>query len=328
MSAPDLPLVLITNTVPPAALSPLAGRARVLMGPAGGDLMSRAEVLRLAPDLAGIINQAELRVDEELLAHAPQLRIVANISIGVDNLDLPRMAQHGVYATNTPDAFVEATADFTLGLMLTLARRIHEADRYVRTGAWSGFQPGVWDGALLAGKTLGLIGYGAIGQAVAQRARAFGLRVRHHRRTPGTDPDYAPLDQLLAESDFVSLHVPLNADSRSLLDAARIARMKPGACLINAARGRVVDEPALVAALQSGHLAGAALDVFADEPRVHPALLTMPNVVLTPHIGGGTRESRHEARHFSATNVARVLAGQPPLNPLNTPQPRPSRATH
>ncbi len=319
MSSPALPLVLITNTVPAAALAPLDGIARVIQGPAEGNLTPRAEVLRLAPELAGIINQAELRVDEELLACAPRLRIVANISIGVDNLDLPAMTRHGVYATNTPDAFVESTADFTLGLLLTLVRRIHEADGYVRSGAWRSFQPGVWDGALLMGKTLGLVGYGAIGQAVARRARAFGLRILHHRRTPDGSPEYADLDQLLAESDFVSLHLPLNADSRGLLNASRIARMKRGACLVNAARGRVVDEAALVEALRSGHLAGAALDVFENEPQVHPGLVSRPNVVLTPHIGGGTRESRHAARHFSATNVARVLRGQPPLNALNTP---------
>lgn len=319
MSSSQLPLVLITNTVPPETLVPLAKLARVVMGPANGDLMPRAEVLRLAPDLTGIINQAELRVDEELLAQAPRLRIVANISIGVDNLDLARMQRQGVYATNTPGAFVDSTADFTLGMMLTLARRIHEADRYVRTGAWRHFQPGVWDGALLGGKTLGLVGYGAIGRAVAQRARAFNLRVLHHRRTRTAEPGQVTLDRLLAESDFVSLHVPLNDDSRHLLGAERLGRMKRGAYLINASRGRVIEEAALVRALQSGHLAGAALDVFENEPAVHPALLTMPNVVLTPHIAGGTRESRHNARYFCVENVARVLSGQSPLNALNEP---------
>ena len=319
MSAPSLPLVLITNSVPLATLAPLQGLARVVMGPANGDLMPRAEVLRLAPDLAGIINQAELRVDRELLGLAPHLRIVANVAIGVDNLDLPLMATHGVYATNTPHAFVEATADHTLGLILALARRLPEADRFVRSGSWQGFQPGVWDGALLAGKTLGLVGYGAIGRAVESRALAFGLRVLHYRRTPDPDPGYTPLDELLRESDFVSLHVPLNAASTRLIDAARLHRMKRGAGLINVSRGQVVDEAALVAALRSGHLAGAGLDVFENEPQVHPELLAMNNVVLTPHIGGGTRESRHQARHFCAENVARVLSGRRPLSALNEP---------
>jgi len=294
----------------------------VVMGPAGGDLMPRARLLEFAPEVFGIINQAELRVDHELLGRAPNLRIVANMSAGVDNLDLDALRQSGVYATNVPGAFVDATADFTLGMIVALARRLVPADRYVRSGAWNGFQPGAWDGTLLKGKTLGIVGYGAIGQAVGQRAAGFGLRLLHHTRTVSGAEGYASLERLLRESDFVSLHVPLNAGSRGLINAARLAEMKPGACLINLSRGRVVDETALVAALKSGHLGGAALDVFEDEPRVHPELPGMENVVLTPHIGGGTREGRQFARDFCVRNVARVLAGERPLNALNDPVPR------
>lgn len=319
MLPPSAPLVLITNTVPDEVLAPLNGLARVVLGPTEGALMSRAEVLRLAPELTGIVNQAELKVDEELLNRAPHLKIVANVSIGVNNLDIALMQRHGVYATNVPHAFVDSTADFTLGAILALARRIHEADNYVRAGLWDSFQPGVWDGALLDGKTLGLIGYGAIGRAVAQRARGFGLRVKYYQRTQTEDPEYTPLDQLLRQADFVSLHLPLNAGSDRLIDATRLSQMKRGAYLINAARGRIVDESALIDALQSGHIAGAALDVFEREPKVHPTLLTMRNVMLTPHIGGGTRESRHRARHHCISDVARVLAGQRPLSPLNDP---------
>lgn len=318
MNPASLPLVLITNTVPAEALAPLNGVARVVLGPAGGDLMPRAVVLRLAPELAGIVNQAELRVDQELLEQAPLLKIVANVSIGVDNLDLDLMQRYGVYATNVPHAFVEATADYTLGALLALGRRLHDADRYVRAGEWTSFQPGFWDGPLLDGKVLGLVGYGAIGRAVAQRARGFGLRVIYHQRTPVADPAYLPLGRLLEESDFVSLHLPLNQDSRGLITAQRLAQMKRGSYLINAARGRIVNEAALVAALQSGHLAGAALDVFEDEPRVHPALLGMRNVLLTPHLGGGTHESRHRARFHCINDVARVLTGQHPVSALNT----------
>ena len=319
MSSLPKPLVLITNAVPAEVLAPLQGLARVVLGPADGNLMTRAEVLRLAPELVGIVNQAELRVDSELLERAPKLKVVANVSIGVNNLDLALMQRHGVFATNVPHAFVEPTADFTLGVLLAVARRLHEADSYVRAGGWSSFQPGVWDGVLLDGKTLGLVGYGAIGQAVAQRARGFGLRILFHQRTPANHPDYVSLERLLGEADFVSLHLPLNRDSERLINVPRLAQMKRGAFLINASRGRVVDESALVAALQSGHLAGAALDVFENEPEVHPALLTMRNVVLTPHIGGGTRESRHRARLHCVNDVARVLAGKRPLNPLNAP---------
>ena len=323
MNSPTLPVVLITNAVPAETLVPLEGLARVVLGPAGGELMPRAEVLRLASKLAGIINQAELRVDEELLEKSPHLKIVANVSIGVDNLDLELMQRRGVYATNVPHAFVEATADYTIGALLALCRRLHEADRFVRAGEWKGFQPGTWDGVLLEGKVLGLVGYGAIGRAVAQRARGFGLRVIYHQRTRVDDPAYVSLDRLLGEADFVSLHLPLNQDSRELISAKRLAQMKRGSYLINAARGRVVNEAALVAALQSGHLGGAALDVFENEPRVHPALMGMRNVLLSPHLGGGTCESRHRARLHCITDVARVLTGMHPVSALNTPATRP-----
>ena len=314
--------VLITNAVPADALSPLDELARVIQGPAGGPTMPREAVLELAPTLHGIINQAELRVDAELLDAAPKLKIVANVAIGVDNLDLDLMARRGVWASNVPDAFVASTADCAMALMLSLLRRIPPADAYVRAGRWpgDGFQPGVWDGALLAGKTLGIIGYGRIGQAVAKRARAFDMRVIHHSRGRSDDPDYRSLDALLGQADVVSLHTPLTESTHHLIDAARLARMKPGAWLINMARGPVAHEEAVVAALRSGQLAGAALDVFEFEPRAHPALLEMPNVVLTPHIGGGTDESRAQARRLCAENIAAVLRGQPPLTPVNDPR--------
>ena len=313
--------VLITNAVPAEALEPLAGIAAVIQGPAGGPLMSRAEVLSHAPALHGIINQAELQVDAALLDAAPNLRIVANVAIGVDNLDLDLMARRGVWATNTPDAFVDSTADCTLALLLNLARGLNRADQYVRSGRWrgDGFQPGVWDGALLAGKTLGLIGYGRIGKAVAKRARAFDMRVIYHSRTPSNESAYRPLEALLAEADMVSLHTPLTASTRHLINRSRLRLMKRGACLINMARGAVVHEQALAEALQAGDIAGAALDVFEFEPEVHPTLLALPNVCLTPHIGGGTRESRLAARRLCAENVAAVLQGRAPLTPVNTP---------
>ncbi len=317
-----MPKVLITNAVPAHALSPLEGLAEVIQGPAGGRLMPRETVLELAPSLQGIINQAELIVDEKLLDAAPQLKIVANVAIGVDNLDLDLMARRGVWASNTPDAFVASTADCTLALMLSLLRRIPQADAYARSGRWAddGFQPGVWDGALLAGKTLGIIGYGRIGRAVAKRARAFDMRVIFHSRSRSGEAGYRSLSALLAEADVVSLHTPLTDQTWHLLDAARLARMKSGAYVINMARGAVLHEEALVAALRSGKLAGAALDVFEFEPAAHPALLELPNVVLTPHIGGGTRESRLAARRLCAENIAAVLRGGLPLTPVNDPR--------
>ena len=316
MKKNSIPLVVITNTVPESVLLPLREIARVVMGPDDGNLMSRADLMRLAPGAVGIVNQAELRVDAELLDAAPLLRIVANVAIGVNNLDLPLMARRGVVATNVPEAFVEATADCTLAMILAVARRISEADRYVRSGKWDSFQPGAWDGALLQGKTLGIVGYGKVGRAVEKRARAFGLEVIHYRRSDQGSPGFRPLDDLVRQSDFVSIHTPLNAASERLFDASRIQRMKPGAFLINMARGRVVDETALVAALKAKHLAGAGIDVFENEPRVHTDLLTMNQVVLSPHLGGGTVESRHQARLLCMQNVAAILRGLPPLTPV------------
>lgn len=311
--------VLVTNHVPPEAIEPLSGLAEVILGPSGGNLMPRTEVLALAPGLDGIINQAELRVDAELLDLAPRLRIVANVARGHDNLDLQLMSQRGVWATNAGDIFSESTADATLALILAVTRRIAEADRFVRRGHWQGFQPGLWDGMLLAGKTLGILGYGSIGQAVRRRAEAFGLRVIFHRRRATGDPAQKSLEEVIARSDILSLHCSLTSETRGLLDEARLRQMKPGAILVNMARGPVVCEEALVAALTGGRLAGAGLDVFEREPEVHPQLLEMEQVVLTPHLGGGTRESRKAARRICADNVAAALRGQTPSHALNQP---------
>jgi glyoxylate reductase len=311
------PLVLCTNHVPLEHLAPLEGLADVQLGPANGDLMSRDEVLQLAPQLSGIINQAELRVDAELLERAPRLRVVANVALGTDNLDLAELSRRGIWACNVPDAPVEATADCALGLMLAVTRRLVVADSFVRSGAWSKFEPGRWDGPQLGGRTLGLVGYGKIGRAIARRAVAFGMRVLHHTRNNTGDEGYRALDALVHEADVICLCLPLNPESKGLFDAARFARMKRGAIFINVARGKVMHEAALVEALQSGHLFGAGLDVFEHEPAIHPALREMTQVVLTPHMAGGTWESRRNARLQSAANVAAVLRGARPLSAVN-----------
>jgi glyoxylate reductase len=307
------PLVLVTRRYPADLLAALDPHAETLMP--GDDLgaLGVDHVRAHGPRLAAIINQGELSIDGGLLAATPRLRIVANAAIGVNNFVPDAMRARAVWGTNTPEAFVDATADCTLGLLLTLARRLGEGERFVRAGRWTSFAPGAWDGVLLRGRTLGIVGYGRIGQAVAVRAAPFGLRVIHHSRRDAGAAGWRPLDALLAEADFVSLHVPLTPATRGLVDARRLALMKPGARLINMARGPVVDEPALIAALQSGRLAGAALDVFADEPHVPEALRTMENVVLTPHVGGGSHEGRRLAQAQCIENVRRVLAGGPPL---------------
>jgi len=316
------PKILITNHVPDDHLEPLLGLAEIIKGPSAGPMCSREEVLALAPELVGIINQHELAVNRELLSAAPNLRIVANVAIGYNNLDIPALDEAGVWASNCPDPFSEPAADHTIALLLAVARRVPEADAYVRSGQWAkdGFQPGPWDGMLLGGKTIGIVGFGQIGQGVAKRAEAFGMRVIFHNTSGQNDPRYRPLEALLAESDVVSLNCPLVPATRHLLNAQSIALMKRGAIVINMARGPVVDENALAAALASGHLGGSGMDVAENEPQIHPGLFAQKNVVFSPHIGGGTVESRKQARLTCARNVAEVLQGRPPLNPVNHPK--------
>jgi glyoxylate reductase len=314
------PKVLITLKVPHSHLAPLDGVAEVIMPDYEPGVMPYAEVKEKITGCTAVICQGELRIDSELLDAAPQLKIAANISMGIDNLDLDALTRRGIMATNTPDAFVESTADFTLALILSVSRHLVRGDAYVRSGSWEkdGFQPTRWEGMLLRGKTLGLVGYGQIAKAVEKRASSFGLQVIHTRSAPSTDPRYRSLEALLGESDIVALHVPHTADTHHLINRQSLAQMKAGSVLINVARGKVVDEQALVEALKSGHLGGAGLDVFENEPAVTSELCNLPKVVLAPHIGGSTLDDRRRGRLLAAENVALFLSGQAPLTPLNT----------
>ena len=284
---------------------------------------SRQELLDAAAGAVAIINPGNLPIDDALLDGSPNLKIIANVARGFDNLPLGDLARRGIWATNVPDAFTASTAEVTIGLMLMVMRRMAEGDAYVRRGAWDRFVPGEWDGHSLVGKTLGIVGYGLIGKAVARRARAFDMQVIHHQRRnlPDADCPWYPLDELLAISDVVSLHAPLDAGTIHLMNRERFAQMKPGAILINTARGKMVEEAALLEALESGHLGGAGLDVVEFEPQVSQALRERLDIVITPHLGGGTLESRRAAQVHAVANVAAVLRGEPPGTPLNTPQP-------
>jgi glyoxylate reductase len=311
--------VLITNAPPREHLAPLDGLAELIYGPDDGPLMTRDQVLAIGPTLSAIINQAELVVDAELLDAAPDLKIVANVAIGTDNLDKELMTRHGVWATNVPNEFVDSCADCAMGMLLALARKLVAADTYVRSGRWptDGFQPGAWDGMELQGKMLGIVGYGRIGQGVARRARAFGMTVIWYDPERTGDRDYRPLKRLLAEADVVSLHVPLIAQTHHLIDTDALATMKTSAILMNFARGPVVDGTALIESLSTNQIGGAVLDVFENEPLIDASLLELPNVIVAPHIGGGTRESRRRARLLCANNVAAVLQGRDPISPVN-----------
>lgn len=313
------PKVLITNLVPESHLEPLLDCAEIIYGPDRGATMPREEVMDYAPELSAIINQHELIVDDELLDKSPNLRIISNVAMGANNIDFDAVNKRGIWITNCPYSFADATADHTLGLLLSVARRITESDTYMRGGTWpnDGFQPGIWDGMLLAGKTIGIVGFGNIGQAVAQRAAGFGMKVIFNTAHPKEDPRYCDLDTLLKRADVISLNLPLTTSNQHMINAPAFAKMKKGAILINMARGPIIDEAALVDALKNKTLLGAGLDVFEKEPQVHPQLLKMPNVVLTPHVGGGTRESRKAARLLCARNIAAVLRGERPDTPMN-----------
>jgi glyoxylate reductase len=258
------------------------------------------------------------RVDADLLAAAPRLRAVANCAVGYDNVDLAAAAARGIVVTNTPDVLTEASADLAFALILAAARRIVEGDQLVRSGRWRGWRPDQLLGNDVHGATLGIVGLGRIGAAVARRAHGFDMRVvywsRRRLRRPAAGARWLSLDRLLATADVVTLHVPLTEATRGLIGARELARMKPTAVLVNTSRGPVVDEAALIAALRRRRIAAAGLDVFAREPDVPAALRTLPNVVLTPHVASATTATRGAMAALAARNLAAALAGRRPPN--------------
>jgi len=259
------------------------------------------------------------RVDAALLDRAPRLKVVANVAVGVDNIDVAAATARGVCVTNTPDVLTEATADLAFALLLAAARRLGEGERLVRAGAWRGWSMDLLLGADVWGQTIGIVGFGRIGQAVARRARGFGMEVLYsHPRDLGSELGaHVTMDALLDRSDVVSLHCPLTPATRHLIDARALAAMRPGAILVNTARGACVDEAALAAALTGGRLAGAGLDVFADEPRVDPALVACPRAVLAPHLGSATTTARRRMAELALGAARAVLADERPPNLVN-----------
>ncbi|MCA9593276.1 MAG: D-glycerate dehydrogenase [Myxococcales bacterium] len=309
----------------------------VVTSPLPGDaiaLLERDHAVRvlepgapLAPALAdadALLCMLTDPITDAILAAGPSLRIVANCAVGFDNVDVAAATARGIWVVNTPNVLTEASADFAWALMLAAARRIVEGDTVVRSGRFQGFRLGLLLGAPVAGQTLGIVGLGRIGQAVARRARGFDMRVlyaQRHRADAARENElrarHVPLAELLSESDFVSLHVPLTGATRHLIDAAALARMKPSAILVNTARGPVVDEAALASALESGHLAAAALDVFEREPDIDDRLRRLDRVLLTPHAASATEPTRAAMARALAEDILRVLSGQLPNNPLN-----------
>lgn len=320
------PRVLLTRRVPAAVLARLEAACDVDLY-VGDAAIPRGELLTRVGSAQALISLLTDRVDEEVLAVGTALRIVANIAVGYDNIDVAAARARGVVVTNTPDVLTEATAEMTWALILAAVRRVAEGERLLRRGGWKGWALDFMLGMELRGKQLGIVGMGRIGAAVASRAPAFGMRVAYHSLDDAAIPrgnsplpvppmTALPLDELLATSDVLSLHVPLTDATRHLVDRRALARMKRSAYLVNTSRGPVVDEEALAWALRERLIAGAALDVYEQEPAVHRALLALENVVLVPHLGSATTETRTAMADLAVTNVLSVLRGRPPLTPV------------
>lgn len=307
-------IVVVTRPLPDGGLAELraAHETHVL----DVRTMDEDRLIEAASDASALLTVLSDPVTERVLEACPALKIVAQYAVGYDNINLAAARRNGVMVTHTPDVLTDATADFALALLLAVGRRLAEAEAYVRGGRFGRWETNLLLGTEFRGKTIGIVGLGRIGLAVARRALGFGMNVIYHNRSRANptlersvDAQYASLDDLLRESDFISLHCPLNRESRHLIDHRALGMMKPTAILINTARGPVVDEEALVNALRSGGIAGAGLDVYEHEPAVHEGLLTLDNVVLAPHLGSATVETRTEMARMCAASILAALSG-------------------
>jgi len=320
----ERPPVLVTRRLPQQALERVNARCDMTLHD-GEDAMPRGELLKEAAGKAGAITLLTDRVDDEFLGAAgPQLKIVANYAVGFDNIDVDACTRRGVLTSNTPDVLTETTADTAFALMIAAARRVAEGDRFLRSGT-----PWIWGPLMMLGQdvhhsTLGIVGFGRIGQALARRAQGFAMRVLYHdvyRPPPDVErelgAEYRDLEDLLRESDFVSLHTNLSQQTRHLINADRLAIMKPTAVLVNTSRGPVIDEQALARALRNGQLFAAGLDVFEREPIVHPDLLACENAVVIPHLGSATVHTRLAMANLAVDNLFAALADERPPTLLN-----------
>jgi glyoxylate reductase len=310
--------IFVTRKLPSSVIAKLERVGDVQVYAGDGTIPADELRARVAGTHA-LVTMLTEHVDAALLDAGRDLKVVANVAVGFNNIDVPAARARGVIVTNTPDVLTEAVADFTWALILAITRRISEGERVVRRGAWKGWAFDYMLGTELRGKQLGLVGLGRISRAVAARASVFGMRVAFSSRRDQTldGAERLSLDALLNTSDVVSLHVPLTPETRHLIDQKALARMKRSAYLINTARGPVVDEAALAWALQHHLIAGAALDVYEHEPAIHPDLLPLENVLLVPHLGSGTVETRTAMADLAVENVIAVLSGRPPLTPIS-----------
>lgn len=307
------PIIFITQKLPDEAVSGLQESFEVRMWEDEAAPAPREELLRQAKEANALWTMLSDKIDREVFENAPNLKIVSNLAVGFNNIDLHAAHEHHVMVTNTPEVLTESTADLTFALLLATARRIVEAEKTVRSGEWKSWTPMGMAGQNVGGATLGIIGMGRIGEAVARRAQGFGMEVLYHNRTRRSfeDVKYAELDELLGKSDFVVLLTPLTEETRGMIGARELGLMKETACLINVARGGIVDEAALYDALKSNGIWGAGLDVFEQEPVPldHP-LLTLPNVTVLPHIGSATVQTRLAMMAMNAKAIKACLEGE------------------
>lgn len=317
------PRVLITRVLPEPALEVVRRACEVQLDPLDRQLTPEA-LRRAVADKQGVLCLITDRIDAPLFEAAPQLKVVSNVAVGYDNIDVAAATQRGVVVTNTPGVVTEATADLTWALLCSVARRIAEGDRYIRAGKWREWTLLLMAGSDIHGKTLGIFGMGRIGQAVARRALGFKMRVLYHNRhrvepalESALNATWVDKPTLLQQADFVSVHVPLSPATTHFIGAEELRLMRPTAYLINAARGPIVDEAALIHALQGGWIAGAALDVFEHEPHVPQALRELDNVVLVPHIGSASIATRTRMAVMAAENLVAVLRGEPTPHIVN-----------
>jgi glyoxylate reductase len=324
-NSPARPKIFVTQPVAESALERLRRVATVKVNPDSGRIIAKAALIAAVRKCDILFSLLHDRIDRDVITANPKLLAIASQSITPDNIDVAAATKRRIPVTVVPPIVAEATADVNFGLMLMVARRMVEGDRLVHKGRFPGSQSGHLAGAAVYGKTVGLIGGGGrIGTAVARRARGFGMRVLYWgpRRKPETlerefEMTYVPLDELLRESDFVSLHSPLTAQTRHQIGKRELALMKPTAFIVNTARGAIVDEAALTRALRKRQIAGAGLDVFEHEPKVSPALLKMPNVVATPHLGSAVVEVREQMANIVVDNILALLEGKTPPNCVN-----------
>lgn len=318
MSAPR---IFVTWPMEPEARAILERMGPVVTSPTEAEL-PEADLARHGAEVEALVPMGAHRVSETVISASPRLRVIAVAAVGYNLVDVAAATRQGVLVTNTPGVLTETTADMAWALMLAVARRVPESDRFVRAGRWKGVFWSLMLGADVYGATLGIVGLGRIGKAVARRAQGFGMRVLYHNRRPDPEAEalgaaYRSKTDLLQEADFVVLAVPLGPETRHLIGASELALMKPTAFLINVARGPVVDEAALVRALTAGRIAGAGLDVFEDEPRVHPGLLDLEQLALTPHVGSASRATRLRMAMTAAENCVAALEGRRPPNLVN-----------